>query len=275
MEEKLYQDLNTATILLSPYGNADLQTNASAQNRMIISEVGATRNGATNVLSSHKYSIPSAYDGQTFLVYPRAYTTYKNRSYSSVDSADRNNYIKLICDGTPPTITGLDVIEDINVLNMTEESKTFTVTASDTGSGLAEFTVTIDNRDNYISRIIHDEDDGVKDGIITVTVPRYQEGSEGGMEFCGDFCVTVRAVDNVGNECVEASDATALALEAELQRVLEPHAPVFKRGESGILRIASWGYVEMVEVEFVEILSELNNFYYYSGRLGYVQEESQ
>ena len=255
------------------YGNSDLQTNASAQNRMPLSGAEAARVGKDSVTVAHRYTIPSAYDGHTFLVYPKAYTTYQHRLYSSVDSADRNNYLKLICDGTPPVINGLDAIEDMDALNMTEVSKTFTITASDSGSGLADFAVTVDNQDNFITKTFRDEDDGAKDGVITITVPKYVEGSMDGLEFCGEFEMSIKATDNVGNMRVESRGSTGLALTAKLERILEPHEPVFKRGESGILTITTWGYVERVEAEFVDLLNHWNKTYDYTGNLQYVQEE--
>ncbi len=257
------------------WGNADLETGAEGEERMMLSSVGATRYGTSSLVVFYKYTISEAYDGELFYVYPSAYTTYKNKLFCSADTADRNNGLFLICDGTPPEITGLDALKEWNALDMVEESKTFILTASDGISGLREFEVIVENEDNFITKRIRDDADGAKDGNITITVPKYQEGSTEAMEFCGSFTVTARAVDNVGNEQVVSSDATALALEAKLRRILEPHEPAFKRGESGVLTITSWGYVEQVMVEFPEELVDLNRNYDYSGRLRYVQEETQ
>jgi hypothetical protein len=42
-----------------------------------------------------------------------------------------------------------------------------------------------------------------------------------------------------------------------VERILEPHTPVFKCGESGILKVEVRGYAERVEVEFPEELLRL------------------
>ena len=55
--------------------------------------------------------------------------------------------------------------------------------------------------------------------------------------FNGEFTVTGYAVDNVGNETQETWRVTEFALDTEITRILAPHEPLFKRGESGILHI--------------------------------------
>lgn len=57
----------------------------------------------------------------------------------------------------------------------------------------------------------------------------------------------------------------ALTLTATLTRVLAPHTPIFKGGESGRLEIISEGYPERITVEFPPALSELNKTFTYTG----------
>ncbi|MBQ8823127.1 MAG: InlB B-repeat-containing protein [Lachnospiraceae bacterium] len=244
------------------YGNDELQTGASAQDRMQLYGVEAKRYGADAVDVFHRYTIPGTYSGQTFVVYPGAYTTYQHKLYASDDAADRGNYISLICDGVAPVISGLDAIVDVDVLNMTEAEKTFTITATDDLSGLQDFTITLNNRDCAMTKIYRDEDDGAKDGVITILVPKFVEGDLTGIEFCGDFTVTGSAVDKVGNVRLEKVESLEVALTADLQRMLAPHAPIFKCGESGILTVNTWGYVEKVQVQFPECLG-LDTMYVY------------
>ncbi len=60
----------------------------------------------------------------------------------------------------------------------------------------------------------------------------------------------LRAVDRVGNVAELKCGAEDFGLRAEIVRVLAPHDPIFKRGESGILRIKARGYVRKLEVAF-------------------------
>jgi len=95
--------------------------------------------------------------------------------------------------------------------------------------------------------------------------------------FSGDFDITAYAVDNVGNERRESYDSTEFQLKAEIQRILEPHTPVFRCGESGILRVTTIGYADRLEIEFPEALLQqnpsLNLIYEYSGTSEYEQSE--
>lgn len=257
---------------LHDFGNDELRTDASVQEKMLLYGVSARRYGRDGVTVFHRYTIPGTYSGQTFVVYPGAYTTYRHIRYASDDGADRENYITLICDGTAPVISGLDAITGLDVLNMQEEERRFTVTAEDDLSGLQDFTITLQNRDCAITRTYRDEDDGVKDGSITIVVPRVTEGSAEGIEFCGDFTLTGSAVDRVGNVRSTESSSLAVLLSAELKRVLFPHEPIFKQGESGVLNILTQGYVERVEVVFPEEL-ESDTTYSYIGDLQQYKEE--
>ena len=62
----------------------------------------------------------------------------------------------------------------------------------------------------------------------------------------------------------------------ELGRILDPHDPVFKAGESGLLTILTTGYVDRVEVifpeEMTELDSSLNRIYVYDTP-EYIREE--
>ena len=44
-----------------------------------------------------------------------------------------------------------------------------------------------------------------------------------------------------------------------MERILSPHDPIFKCGESGILTITTWGYVEKLEIEFPAELVALDS----------------
>ena len=64
-------------------------------------------------------------------------------------------------------------------------------------------------------------------------------------------------------------EEAGLVLTTIVKRILEPHTPVFLRGESGMLTITTHGFAERVDVQFPSELSdvfpELNRTYYYDG----------
>lgn len=178
---------------------------------------------------------------------------------------DAGNGITIIGDGEGPVISGLDVLEDRAVIDRTAESVRLTVTARDTLSGVAGFYVKVKNQDNYSEQTFYPEN-GVLELEITEENPL----------FTGDFTVTGCAFDNVGNVTEAAYEVTEFALETGIERILEPHTPVFKCGESGILYITTYGYADRVEVEFPEELlalnPELNRTFDYGENQVYKQE---
>ncbi len=164
-------------------------------------------------------------------------------------SQDLQNSIWLIVDAQPPTISGMEQLEAIDFMEEREsEAVEVVLTAQDTGSGLAEFSVEIYNADNGSSRKITDQDTGVI---------RLSLSSEDAL-FSGEFTITVHAVDHVGNEATVGSQLEGISLRATLERVLEPHNPLFKAGESGLLTIVATGYVERIEVIFPKEMTELD-----------------
>ena len=72
------------------------------------------------------------------------------------------------------------------------------------------------------------------------------------MLFQGDVCFELTAEDHVSNQASILCGKREFELEATIWRILEPHLPVFKRGESGILCITAKGYVQRLEVEYPE-----------------------
>lgn len=140
--------------------------------------------------------------------------------------------------------------------------------ATDNLSGVGEFWVKISNTDNAVEKTYLPDTNGVISLDITAEDPI----------FSGDFTVTAYAVDNVGNKNTLQYGTTEFQLTARIERILEPHEPLFKRGESGILTITTWGYADKVEVIFPEEMTawnpELNHVYSYIDSPGYKQEEN-
>lgn len=205
--------------------------------------------------------------GKTITVIPAAGADWGEEIVYSDCERDLKNAIRIIGDGEGPVITGLDTLYGHELIDRGYETVQLCITATDNLSGVAEFWLEIKNTDNFEERIYR----GDENGLIQVDI------TETDALFTGDFSVTAHAVDNVGNISKEMCRMTEFALETRVERILEPHTPVFKCGESGILYITTYGYAERVEVEFPEELTvlypELNQTFDYSEAPLYVREE--
>lgn len=181
---------------------------------------------------------------------------------------DAQNGIIIVADGEAPVIKGMEILEDRELLNRGDGSLILTVSAEDQLSGLGELYVSIVNTDNDLQKVYRPETDGSIRIDITQDEPI----------FSGDLVITAHAVDNVGNEAELAHAFTEFALETKVERILIPHDPIFKSGESGILFVSVWGYAERVEVEFPEEMTalnpELNKTFEYTMSSEYLQQES-
>lgn len=198
---------------------------------------------------SQKLYLPEHLDKHRIRLTPVAAAKNGRDVVVSDYSQDLQNSIWLIVDAQPPSISGMEQLEAIDFMEEREtESIEVELTAQDTGSGLAEFFVEIYNTDNGSSRKITDQGTGVI---------RMSLSSEDAL-FSGEFTVTAHAVDHVGNEATAGSRLEGLTLHVTLERVLEPHNPVFKAGESGLLTIVATGYVERIEVIFPEEMTAFN-----------------
>lgn len=181
--------------------------------------------------------------GRSMEIRPRAGAVLsengQQKTYYSEEAADAGNGIVLTGDGEGPVVSGLEALEDGRLIDRREEVIRLYITAVDELSGLAEFYVKVANQDNY--------------GVKTY----YPQGNSIELEitreealFTGNFTVTAYARDRVGNVTEISRSVTELSLETRIERILTPHEPVFKCGESGILYITAYGYADRVEVEF-------------------------
>ena len=180
---------------------------------------------------------------------------------------DKKNGVIIIGDGEAPVISGLEELENLHLLDRRESTIVLALSAWDELSGVREFYLEVENADNGAQKKIYPDQDGVIRADITVDEPI----------FSGDFTVTVSAIDRVGNESHTSYTTLEFDLKARVERILEPHEPVFHCGESGILTITTWGYAERVEVEFPEALTmqddTLGQVYVYELKPFYKQEE--
>lgn len=206
--------------------------------------------------------------GRTLALVPVAGADDKEQTVYSDYQQDVENGIWLIGDGEAPRLLGLEPLEELPLLDRRQGTIVLRVTAEDELSGVRELDVEIENLDNGCVLCLLPDEDGAIIVDITEDLP----------VFSGDFVVSVHTADNVGNECTLSYGTTEFDLRAEITRSLEPHAPLFKKGESALLQISSWGYADRIEVEFpAEFLEENaveNQVYVYEQNPMYKREET-
>lgn len=227
----------------------------------------AVRSSNAGTISFDKaFTLKPELHGEIITVTPVAGADFRETVVYSVWERDLRNALMIIADGKGPVLSGLEVLKNQQLIDRNSQTVVLNVDASDDLSGIKEFYVKISNEDNFGERIYEPDERG----NIRVEI------TEKDSLFTGDFTVTAHAADNVGNVSEQVCRVTEFALEAKVERILEPHEPVFKRGESGILTITTYGYAERVEVEFPEELTalnpDLNRSYVYDAPL-YIQEE--
>lgn len=237
--------------------------------------VTARSDGGRTLQARQRFTLDAVMNGKVLDVTPRSGAVYQGNGEAEIHysdaAADAGNKITLIGDCEGPVITGMEALTDREFINRGEESVTLTVTAADSLSGVAEFYLKVTNRDNFSERVFP-----ASGGSIALDI------TEAEPLFSGDFTVTAYAADNVGNVTEVSREVTEFALETEIQRILEPHDPQFKRGESGILYVAVYGYADRVEIMFPDALQELDErlrgklvFTYGEGEKEYRQEAGQ
>lgn len=219
------------------------------------------------LLSVQKFVVEKEASGQQFRIIPRVGAERKGRIIWSEKAKDECNGISIIGDGEAPNIKGMEILKENELIHRPEKTVVLNITAEDDLSGVKDLTVEIVNLNNRMKeQYMPDEN-----GRIKIDITRERP------IFGGDFIVTARAVDNVGNENVVTAGTTEFALSSSIERILEPHDPVFKCGESGILTVTTWGYAERIEVEFPEAMvalqPELNQVFDFSQAPEDVREE--
>lgn len=221
-----------------------------------------------NITITNEFLADEQIHGKKVRITPGAgVVTAKHEVYTNT-AADRENSIYIIGDLEAPVIEGMEALDGVEVIDRSGGAFILNLQAQDSLSGVREFYVEIHNTDNESYKTWQPDASGMIQIDLTAESPI----------FSGDFSVTAVAVDNVGNESREMYQVTEFALETEVTRILAPHEPVFQRGESGVLSITTWGYVERVEVEFPESLTDLDdslNGTYTYDLPRYRQEEQQ
>ena len=223
--------------------------------------------GNSRVSVTQKFILDSQASGKRTEVYPRAGADWNGEVFYSAREEDRHNGLILIGDGAPPVIRGMELLENLDLIDRRVNAPILSLTAADELSGVRDFWLMVYNGDNNCSRKFVPDGAGQIQVELTVDDPL----------FSGDFTAVAHAVDHVGNETSVSGETTEFGLSARIERILPPHDPVFQNGESGILSIAVWGYPDYVEIEFPAEMTgqnpELNRRIEYAGNPRYCQEE--
>lgn len=214
-----------------------------------------------------QFVIDPKHSGERIDIIPVAGADRHGAVVYSDKEVDLKNGITVIADGEAPVVYGLEFLENRELIDRRDGDVTLTVTAADTLSGVKELYVGIFNTDNGVEKLYRPG----QDGCIRIEITEDQP------VFSGDFTVTAFAADNVGNVTELTWGTTEFSLEAEIERILAPHDPVFKGGESGILTFSVWGYADRVEVEFPEEMAardpQLNRTFLYTDQPAYFHQE--
>jgi hypothetical protein len=181
------------------------------------------------------------------------YKLYHTATYINNGTEYYDDYIDsgiwLNVDGIAPTGTA-----EFNYDEITAEMKVNVSDIVEEGSGVNKIWVEYAPSDN-LSNIVTEE-------LIKVD-GAYQGGKNLYDIFSGNadtVNIKVKAIDNVGNErVISETNNDVFLIKASIERVLEPHVPIFKAGEKGILKIQLYGGVNKVQVTFPIELSTLDN----------------
>jgi hypothetical protein len=157
--------------------------------------------------------------------------------------ADVTQALYVTLDGEAPVLTANQDFAALSVINAdTLTDGVILFTASDALSGLCGLNVKVTNQDNGDSHVF----EGDENGIV-----RIEYDPEIHL-FDGDVTIEVTAWDMVFNRVTVTYGKAEFDLKATVTRILSPHDPVFKRGESGILHVTARGYADKICVEFPE-----------------------
>lgn len=217
-------------------------TNTAFNNEFRVSSGSAWRSSSNNrnyLTANHKFV--ALYDNKTYDVN----FTSKLNSYTA-PTVETGKKIKI--DGTAPTG---DVKYDFN-----DETLDMNITVDnivETGSGLDRVWGEYYPKDNPTKIIVQDL--VINGNKATGSKNIYDE--LGNVDMIG---LVVKATDKVGNEGVLGQhEVDMFNITATIERVLEPHDPIFKSGEKGILKIKLYGGVDKVKVTFPTELSSLDD----------------
>lgn len=188
-----------------------------------------------------------------FQVYPKAIATFKEKRYTSEEEMDLQNGITIIPDGEAPRVMGVDALQNMDILDITETSAEIVLWAEDDLSGLQEFSVCIHNKDNHM------KEEFACDGNGRIKIELDKENPL----FTGEIVISAVAIDQVNNAYILGEDGLTFTLETKLYGERYPERNILKNGDGVILDIFTKGYVERVEVVMPEELAGVDGRTYY------------
>ncbi len=221
-------------------------------------------NGCRDMEIARNFTLPAAFDSKLLTITPAAGADGQDGVVYSDREEDVLHGIRLIGDGLAPVIHGTEILESLQEIDRDNGSVVVDLTCEDAGSGVREFYMEVTNLDNFITKTFTAD----ADGRLQVDLTAADD-----FVFNGDFNIAIHAVDNVGNDAELLFSTCEFSLTAYITRMLEPHDPVFRRGETGILHIVTTGYVDRVEVEAVSPFFPTGQAFVYTQR-DYLQEEA-
>jgi len=201
----------------------------------------------TDVDWEQAFTMDAGYHGKTVTIRPKAGVDISGETVFSKEEKDVLHAIQLIGDGEAPVIYGAETLQEVLVLDALD-SGVLEFTAQDALSGVKSFQAIVENREDYSTRVY------LPDGAGKIVLD-FTENSA----LPGEREVTLEAVDRVGNVRRKTFVVSLFGMDCTVERVLEPHGTVFACGESGVLKIHTWGLADRVEITFSPVLSALDN----------------
>ena len=195
------------------------------------------------------FTLDSSQHGKRVSVRPSAGASHGDGEQCSDKTEDERNGIFIVGDGEAPEILGWDQVDDVFQAFYKKEEAILELTARDEHSGVAKFWVEVRQGNTGEIAVFHAD----AHGKIRI------DFMENEAFFSGDVMLSAYARDRVGNDRTLEHSTKEFELRTEIVRMLEPHAPIFKRGESGILKITVRGYAESLEVIFPEEFSHADD----------------
>lgn len=186
-------------------------------------------------------------------------------------------YITVKIDYTAPAIAGLELIKELEGLNRADyvDPIEITVKACDVAedaiskqSGMKEFTLTVTNHDNGLTRVYSTDVDKASDPEYTGTIS--DDGLmaqfkfnilEDDLVFVGDWTVSAYAEDNIHNVSTDEGDLSEFTLEAELHSKIkaDEFTPegylALRAGEAAVLKVTTSGYADVINIDFLDMNS--------------------
>lgn len=112
------------------------------------------RDGFRHMTLLQHFLLAPEQDGAVLAVIPTAGAQREEKKICSDREADEKNQIRIIADGRAPEVSGTALLEGEET-DWLAQSIPLDLTCSDEGSGVGEFYVTVENRDNYLSRTFY------------------------------------------------------------------------------------------------------------------------